>query len=59
MWDDPKDVIEFAIRSAFHSYPKEDDPEWRSLSVGSAVDPTRTWAVASHFTVKLRPVTEP
>ena len=30
MWDDPKDVIEFAIRSAFHSYPKEDDPEWRS-----------------------------
>jgi hypothetical protein len=25
MWDDPKDVIEFAIRSAFHSYPKEDD----------------------------------
>jgi hypothetical protein len=22
MWDDPKDVIEFAVRSAFHSYPK-------------------------------------
>jgi hypothetical protein len=30
MWDDPKDVIEFAIRSAFLSYPKEDDPDWRS-----------------------------
>jgi hypothetical protein len=23
-------VIEFAIRSAFDSYPKEDDPDWRS-----------------------------
>ena len=30
MPDDPKDVIEFAIRSAFVAYPKEDDPEWRS-----------------------------
>jgi hypothetical protein len=30
MPDDPKDVIEFAIRSAFVSYPKEDDPDWRS-----------------------------
>ena len=30
MSDDPKDVIEFAIRSAFDSYPKEDDPDWRS-----------------------------
>jgi hypothetical protein len=26
MSDDPKDVIEAAIRSAFDSYPKEDDP---------------------------------
>jgi hypothetical protein len=30
MQDDPKDVIELAIRSAFESYPKEDDPDWRS-----------------------------
>jgi hypothetical protein len=30
MSDDPKDVIEFAIRSAFLCYPKEDDPDWRS-----------------------------
>ena len=30
MPDDPKDVIEAAIRSAFDSYPKEDDPDWRS-----------------------------
>jgi hypothetical protein len=30
MSDDPKDVIEFAIRSAFLNYPKEDDPNWRS-----------------------------
>jgi hypothetical protein len=30
MSDDPKDVIEFAIRSAFLIYPKEDDPDWRS-----------------------------
>jgi hypothetical protein len=30
MPDDPKDTIEFAIRSAFVSYPKEDDPDWRS-----------------------------
>jgi hypothetical protein len=30
MPDDPKDVIEFAIRSAFTAYPKEDDAEWRS-----------------------------
>jgi hypothetical protein len=30
MSDDPKDVIELAIRSAFDSYPKEDDPDWRS-----------------------------
>jgi len=27
MPNDPKDVIEFAIRSAFVAYPKEDDPE--------------------------------
>jgi hypothetical protein len=30
MSDDPQDVIEFAIRSAFVGYPKEDDPDWRS-----------------------------
>jgi hypothetical protein len=30
MSDDPKNVIEFAIRSAFDSYPNEDDPDWRS-----------------------------
>ena len=30
MSDDPKDVIETAIRLAFDSYPKEDDPDWRS-----------------------------
>ena len=30
MSEDPKDTIEFAIRSAFVSYPKEDDPDWRS-----------------------------
>lgn len=30
MSDDAKDVIEFAIRSAFVSYPKDDDPDWRS-----------------------------
>jgi hypothetical protein len=30
MWDDPKDVIELAIRTAFRSYPKEDDADWRS-----------------------------
>jgi len=28
MLDDPKDVIEFAIRSAFVAYPNEDDPKW-------------------------------
>lgn len=30
MPDDPNDVVEAAIRSAFVSYPKEDDPDWRS-----------------------------
>ena len=30
MSDDPQEVIEFAIRSAFVGYPKEDDPDWRS-----------------------------
>lgn len=30
MLDDPKDVIEFAIRSAFFSYSREDDSDWRS-----------------------------
>lgn len=30
MSDDPKDVIEAAFRLAFDSYPKEDDPDWRS-----------------------------
>ena len=29
MPDDPKGVIELAIRSAFVSYPKEDEPDWR------------------------------
>ena len=28
--DDPKDTIEFAIRSAFVSYPKDGDPDWKS-----------------------------
>ena len=28
----PTDVIMQAIRSAFESYPKEGDPEWRSPS---------------------------
>ena len=32
MSDDPADVIKDAIRSAFVSYPKEDDPDWRSPS---------------------------
>jgi hypothetical protein len=27
---DPKDVLEFAIRSPFVACPKEDDPELRS-----------------------------
>ena len=27
IWDEPKDVIEAAIRSAFVSYPKDDDPD--------------------------------
>jgi hypothetical protein len=30
MSDDPKDVVEAAIRSAFVSYPREDEPDWRS-----------------------------
>jgi len=30
MSDNATDVIETAIRSAFTSYPKEDDPDWRS-----------------------------
>jgi CheY-like chemotaxis protein len=30
MADEPQDVIEFAIRSAFVAYPQEDDPDWRS-----------------------------
>ena len=30
MSNDPKDVIEAAIRSAFDRYPKEDDPDYRS-----------------------------
>jgi hypothetical protein len=32
MPDDPIDVIEAAIRTAFVMYPKEDDPDWRSPS---------------------------
>jgi hypothetical protein len=27
---DPTDVIMQAVRSAFESYPKEGDPDWRS-----------------------------
>jgi hypothetical protein len=30
MSENPVDVIEAAICSAFTSYPKEDDPDWRS-----------------------------
>jgi hypothetical protein len=30
MPNDPRGVIEFAIRSAFVSYPKEDEPDWKS-----------------------------
>jgi hypothetical protein len=29
---DPTDAITAAIRSAFVSYPKESDPDWRSPS---------------------------
>ena len=29
---DPADVITAAIQSAFESYPKEGDPDWRSPS---------------------------
>ena len=36
MSDRPKDVIEAAIRSAFTSYPKEDDPDWRSPALEQA-----------------------
>jgi hypothetical protein len=32
MPNDPTDVIQAAIRSAFVAYPKEDDPDWRSPS---------------------------
>ena len=32
MSDDPSEVIMAAIRSAFSSYPKEGDPDWRSPS---------------------------
>ena len=32
MSGDPTDVIKAAIHSAFVSYPKEDDPYWRSPS---------------------------
>ena len=27
---DPAEIIKAAIRSAFVSYPREDDPDWRS-----------------------------
>jgi hypothetical protein len=27
---DPEDIVAAAIRSAFVSYPKKDDPDWRS-----------------------------
>ena len=30
MPDNPIDVIQGAIRSAFTTYPREDDPDWRS-----------------------------
>jgi hypothetical protein len=30
MSENPIDAIEAAIRSAFTSYPEEDDPDWRS-----------------------------
>jgi hypothetical protein len=29
---DPTDAIAAAIRSAFDSFPKEDDPDWRGPS---------------------------
>jgi len=29
---DPAEIIKAAIRSAFVSYPREDDPDWRSPS---------------------------
>ena len=29
---DPADTIKAAIQSAFQSYPREDDPDWRSPS---------------------------
>ena len=32
MSDDPSEVIMAAIRSAFTSYPKEGDPDWRDPS---------------------------
>jgi hypothetical protein len=32
MPDDPTDVISAAIRSAFVTYPREDDPDWRGAS---------------------------
>jgi hypothetical protein len=32
MSDDPREVVEAAIRSAFVSYPRDDDPDWRSPS---------------------------
>jgi hypothetical protein len=32
MPDDPTEVIQAAIRSAFDMYPREDDPDWRSPS---------------------------
>jgi hypothetical protein len=41
MPDDPKDVVEAAIRSAFVSYPKEDDPDWRDRQ--SRVTKNETW----------------
>jgi hypothetical protein len=42
MPDDPKEVIEFAIRSAFVSYPKEDDPIREALT-GSRQRNVRIW----------------
>jgi hypothetical protein len=32
MSDNPMDIIEAALRSAFVAYPREDGPDWRSPS---------------------------
>ena len=56
MPDDPKDVIELAIVS----YPKEDEPDWRSSPRSATLarmtphDQQRFAALVSEFTVKKR-----